>query len=92
MIYWKILESFLLKTLFSKDEYNVNSKLFNPLKLIVIIVLVLNVVLTFYMFIKLNKIYATVETECPVVLNKIQETTSEVHITLPKIIITETKK
>lgn len=68
MGYFKILESFLLATLFSKNEYNANSKEFKPLKILVTIILVLNLFLTVYMFIHLSEVYVKVAKTCPAVL------------------------
>jgi len=42
--------------LFTKDEYNINSKAFNPLKVVVIIFLHINVILTIFLIYKINTI------------------------------------
>ena len=40
-MYFKILELFILKTLFNKGEYNITSKEFNPIKFFIILLLVI---------------------------------------------------
>lgn len=69
-MYFKLLETFVLKILFSKDEYNITSKNFNPVRFFAITVLVLNVFFTFYLLSRLNHVYVTLETTCP---NAIEE-------------------
>ena len=64
-MYFKILEVFVLKILFSKDEYNVTSKNFNPIRFFVISVLVLNVFFTVYLLTRINHVYQKVEMFCP---------------------------
>ena len=65
--YFKLLEIFVLKVLFGKDEYNITSKHFNPLRLTVISILVLNLFFTVYLLSKLNNVYHQVEALCPAV-------------------------
>lgn len=67
-MYLKILEGFLLKILFNRDEYNITSKHFNPVKFIAIMLLVLNVPLTIFLVVKFNKFYLMVEQMCPKLL------------------------
>ncbi len=68
MIYFKILEQFLLKILFTKDEYNISSKNFNPIRFFTILLLVSNVFFTVYLLSKISNIYSVVEAKCPGVL------------------------
>lgn len=64
----KILEKFILPLLFSKDEYNFKSNKFNPLRLIIIVILVANMFFTGYILNKLAKIYDLIQKECPAVI------------------------
>lgn len=70
-VYFKLLETFVLKILFSKDEYKISSKHFNPIRFFVIMMLVLNVPFTVYLLSRLNHVYVKVETMCPVVIQEI---------------------
>lgn len=70
-MYFKLLETFVLKILFSKDEYKISSKHFNPIRFFVIMMLVLNVPFTIYLLSRLNHVYVTVEATCPLVIEKI---------------------
>ena len=68
MFYFKILEAFLLRTLFSQGEYNVESKNFNPLKVVVVFFLLTNVGFTVYLLNRVGHIYELVKTSCPAIL------------------------
>jgi hypothetical protein len=70
-VYFKLLETFVLKILFSKDEYNITSKNFNPIRFFVISVLVLNVFFTVYLLTRLNHVYVKVQTFCPAAIEEI---------------------
>lgn len=70
-MYFKLLETFVLKTLFSKDEYNITSKNFNPIRFFAITLLVLNAVFTAYLLFRLNHVYDRVELACPGVIDEI---------------------
>lgn len=63
--YIKILELFLLQILFNKDEYNFNSRKFNPLKILVVITLATFPVTTIYLYGKLSDAYVLIEHYCP---------------------------
>lgn len=81
-VYFRLLETFVLKILFSKDEYKISSKHFNPIRFFVIMVLVLNVPFTVYLLSRLNHVYVTVERMCPNVIEEItkKKTTQEVTL------------
>lgn len=68
MFYFKILESFLLRTLFSQGEYNITSKNFNPLKLVLIFILLANVGFTVYLMNRMAHIYELIKHSCPTIL------------------------
>lgn len=68
-MYFKILEIFILKTLFNTGEYNITSKNFNPIKFIIILFLVSNVFFTIFLLIRLNDIHEHLEKTCPAVLS-----------------------
>ena len=65
MVYLKLLETFLLRTIFSDGEYKINSKKFNPLKIIVVFILTSGFVLSIYLLYKINNIYDNVNQYCP---------------------------
>lgn len=69
-MYFKLLETFVLKILFSKDEYNITSKNFNPIRFFVISLLVLNVFFTAYLLTRLNRVYVKVEAVCPAAIEE----------------------
>jgi len=69
-MYLKLLETFVLKVLFRKDEYNITSKHFNPIRFFTIMILVLNVFFTIYLVAKLNTIYERVSLICPAALKE----------------------
>lgn len=68
-MYFRLLETFLLKIIFSKDEYNIASKSFNPVKFVVIMLLVLNVPFTIFLVMKFHKFFLMVQKMCPQLLN-----------------------
>ena len=68
-MYFKILELFILKTLFNKGEYNITSKEFNPIKFFIILLLVANVFFTVYLLYKLSYLYELLAKECPAVIS-----------------------
>ena len=70
-MYFRLLETFVLKILFSKDEYNITSKNFNPIRFFVISVLVLNLIFTIYLLTRLNHVYVKIETFCPAAIEEI---------------------
>lgn len=81
-MYFKLLETFVLKILFSKDEYKISSKNFNPIRFFVIMMLVLNVPFTIYLLSRLNHVYVTVEAKCPAVIEEIiKKKTTKVVLT-----------
>ena len=66
----KLIEIFILKILFNKDEYKITSKNFNPLIVFTILVLLFNVFFSFYLIFKLNIIYNELNKECPEYIKK----------------------
>lgn len=71
MLYIKLLEGFILRSLFSKDEYNFKSKTFNPIKVFTILLLVLNLIFTVIIINKTSKVYTIIEQKCPVVFEEL---------------------
>lgn len=65
LAFFKLLEKFILPLLFHKDEYNIKSSKFNPLRLIVVIFLVANLFFTFYLLKKITHIHDLIKKECP---------------------------
>lgn len=72
-IYLKFLEKFLTSVLLSKDEYNINSKHFNPVRVVVTTFLVLNFVFTFYLVTEMANIHDEIAVSCPGVLEKVKK-------------------
>ena len=69
----KFIEIFILKILFNKDEYKINSKNFNPIRVFTIMILLFNVFFSFYLIFKLNIIYNELNKECPEYIKKKME-------------------
>lgn len=65
MVYLKLLETFLLRTIFNDGEYKITSKKFNPLKVIVVTILTSGFVLSIFLLYKINTIYDNVNRHCP---------------------------
>lgn len=72
-MYFRILELFLLRTFFNKDEYNFNSKFFNPLKIVFVIIMVTGFASSIYLYTKLSKVYTVIEIYCPELARRISE-------------------
>lgn len=72
MLYLRVLERFLTSVLLSKDEYNIRSKHFNPLRLIITTILVLNVMWTVVLLNKMLELHDIMEDSCPAVLAEIR--------------------
>jgi hypothetical protein len=68
IMYFKLLELFILKTLFRKGEYNITSKEFNPIKFFTILLLTLNVFFTIYLMTQLSKVHDIITKECPQII------------------------
>lgn len=73
MYYFKILKVFIFGILLEKEEYNIFSKKFKPLKVLVIFFLWLNVIFSIYLFKTLVSVRALIDKECPQVLVKTRE-------------------
>lgn len=65
MVYLKLLETFLLRTIFSDGEYKINNKKFNPLKIIIVTILTSGFILSIFLLYKINTIYDNVNRHCP---------------------------
>lgn len=82
-MYFKLLELFILRTLFNKDEYKITSKNFNPFRFLIIMILVGNFFFTMFLLYKVSVFYDKVNKECPSVFaqakkkNKSLESKSE---------------
>lgn len=72
-MYFKLLETFVLHVLFSRDEYNVRSKNFNPVKVVIMLLLVGNVFFSAYLYGKLAESYTVIETFCPILAREIDK-------------------
>lgn len=81
-MYFKLLETFVLKILFSKDEYKISSKNFNPLRFFVIMMLVMNVFFTMYLLSRLNHVYVKVDAICPAAIAEIMKKKPTTEIVL----------
>lgn len=65
-----LLEIFILKLLFNKDEYNIKSKHFNPLKIVIIFILVSFSTFGVYLTYKFIKMADQIEKKCPALYEK----------------------
>ena len=72
-MYFKLLETFVLKILFARDEYNISSKNFNPVRLVLISLLVLNVPFSVYLLNKIEVLYTAIEKEYPGAIKDLHE-------------------
>lgn len=77
LIYFKLLETFVLRVLFGKDEYNLRSKNFNPVKVLIISLLLLNVPFTGYLYAKLSDSYELIHRFCPLLIIEIERGSSK---------------
>ena len=64
-MYFRLLELFLLRTLFNRGEYDIKSKYFNPVKFIFINILLLSFVFNIYLIAKMSSIYDRLLYICP---------------------------
>ena len=78
-MYFKLLEVFILKTLFNRGEYNITSKEFNPIKFFIILLLVANVFFTAYLMVRLNKVHDIIQKTCPQILTGKKQPVQELH-------------
>lgn len=78
-MYFKILEAFILKTLFNKGEYNFTSKEFNPIKFFTILLLVVNVGFTFYLLNQMSKVHDVIQEKCPQIFTEKKEPVKDVQ-------------
>jgi len=70
LAFFKFIEIFIFKILFNKDEYKINSKNFNPIKVFTITVLLFNLIFSIFFIIRLNEIYNELKVECPEYIKK----------------------
>lgn len=68
---WLFLESFLLKSFFKKEEYDINSKHFNVFKLAVFTIMLSLSIFSFYFIYKIIKLYTIISEKCPACLQKL---------------------
>lgn len=79
-MYFKILEHFILRVLFHKDEYNITSKNFNPIRFFSIMFLVINAFFTCYLLYKMNGLYERIDSFCPAVFQEEEKEVEEAKI------------
>ena len=73
LIYFKLLELFILRTLFNKDEYNFKSKFFNPIKLFSVGLLFIGFLFSFFLLNKLSDAYLVIKLHCPNIAKDIDQ-------------------
>jgi hypothetical protein len=73
MVYFKLLELFVLRLLLNKGEAKPTHKNFNPVKLLIITILLVGTISGIQAFINLNKLYILVEKRCPEILVELKE-------------------
>ncbi len=71
MLYLKLLETFILRVLFTKDEYNFKSKNFSPLKVTMIAFLLFCTSGFFVMIHQTSHAYSVIESTCPGTIEKL---------------------
>jgi hypothetical protein len=74
MEYFTVLHMFISSVFFNKDEMSFKSKNFNPLKIVVIAALLVNVWFSFYLLSVLSRAHDRIEQECPKVFVKKEKT------------------
>lgn len=67
-MYFKLLEMFLLRIFFNKDEYNITSKNFNLIKIVFVLIATCSFVLNGFFIYKLNRIHERISVQCPQML------------------------
>lgn len=65
------LLKFIKSTFFREDDFNFKSKNFNPIRTILIILLIINFFFTLFLFSKINKLILLIEKDCPTLYEKI---------------------
>jgi uncharacterized protein YacL len=73
MEYFTALQIFITSILFNKSEFNFKSKNFNPVKIVIIIALLINLWFTLYLLNTLNRVHNKIEQVCPQIFIKEQE-------------------
>lgn len=65
LLYLKLLEAFLLNSLMKREEYTINHKNFNPLKILLVFTLIINLAFTFHLYVQLSNSYNVIRMVCP---------------------------
>lgn len=84
MYYFKILEIFILGVLMDKEEYNIFSKSFKPIKVVMVTFLWLNVLVTIFLVRTLFNVRAKIETDCPQIIPPSIRITEQKTVPPPK--------
>lgn len=84
-MYFKLLELFLLRTLFTRGEYDIKNKNFNPVKFIFINVLLFSFVFNIYLIGKMSSIYDRLLYTCPNIAKTSNSTLHKLETTLDKV-------
>ena len=63
------LQAFIASVLFKKDDYNFSKKTFNPVKVLINMLILGNVWFTGYLIVTLYHVQRVVESSCPAVID-----------------------
>ena len=63
------LQAFIGSVLFRKDEYNFTKKTFNPVKVVINMLILANIWFTGYLILTLRHVQVVVEASCPTVID-----------------------
>lgn len=74
------LQAFIASVLFKKDDCNFTKKTFNPVKVIVNMLVIGNIWFTGYLIVTLNHVQEVVESNCPAVI----KTAPDIFLRLPE--------
>ena len=80
MEFFIALQAFIASVLFKKDDYNFTKKTFNPVKVIVNMLVIGNIWFTGYLIVTLNHVQEVVESNCPAVM----KTEPDIFLRLPE--------
>lgn len=78
-MYFKLLEMFILRTIFNKDEYIFTSKNFNPIKFFIVLILFSNIFFTIYLLNQLHELYNIIQKTCPQILEVKKEKINNIN-------------
>ena len=73
MEYFTALQIFITSVLFNKSEFNFKSKNFNPVKIVIVIALIMNLWFTIYLLMTLNKVHDRIQIMCPFMFSEAAE-------------------